>query len=216
MNDSTQEVDTKYNTGSFLIDVSTAQGDFEDITIDDVGIQESERNNAVNQTSINHLNSDKSKDPFDALGNIPTPEIRVFDVAAYILENTGPITTMKLHKLLYYCQAWSLVWDESPLFKDKIEAWANGPVIRTLFNYHKGMYEISAVPSGNSNLIKGPQKETVDAVLAYYGDKSSQWLINLTHLEDPWKDARSGLSYTERGNKEITHAAMMEYYSGLV
>ena len=32
------------------------------------------------------------------------------DVAAYILKKLGPMTAMKLQKLVYYCQAWSLVW----------------------------------------------------------------------------------------------------------
>ncbi|MBC8146611.1 MAG: hypothetical protein H8E98_01335 [Bacteroidetes bacterium] len=38
--------------------------------------------------------------------------ISVYDVADYILKQVGYITTMKLQKLVYYCQAWSLVWDE--------------------------------------------------------------------------------------------------------
>lgn len=44
----------------------------------------------------------------------------VFDVSAYILETKGPITAMKLQKLVYYAQAWSLVWDEAPIFDEKI------------------------------------------------------------------------------------------------
>ncbi len=56
------------------------------------------------------------------------------DVARYILElQGGEVSTMKLQKLMYYSQAWSLVWDEKPLFDAHIEAWANGPVIRELF-----------------------------------------------------------------------------------
>ena len=31
---------------------------------------------------------------------------------------------MKLQKLVYYSQAWSLIWDEKPLFEEEIEAWA--------------------------------------------------------------------------------------------
>ena len=34
----------------------------------------------------------------------------VFEVAKYILEKKEKMSTMKLQKLLYYCQAWSLVW----------------------------------------------------------------------------------------------------------
>ena len=42
----------------------------------------------------------------------------VFDVAKYILEKLGTLSTMKLQKLCYYCQAWSLVWDDTPLFDE--------------------------------------------------------------------------------------------------
>ena len=48
--------------------------------------------------------------------------VSVFDAAAYIVEKTGEMTTLKLQKLVYYAQAWSLVWDERPLFDEKIEA----------------------------------------------------------------------------------------------
>lgn len=38
----------------------------------------------------------------------------VFQVARYILNHTGGMTTMKLEKLVYYCHAWSLAWDGVP------------------------------------------------------------------------------------------------------
>ena len=143
------------------------------------------------------------------------PIIRVFDVAAYILNKMGSMTTMKLQKLVYYSKAWSLVWDEKPLFEEDIEAWANGPVVRELFDYHRGMYKLSAIPIGNPRLLNQEQKETVNAVLEYYGDKSSQWLIELTHMEDPWNQAREGLPRMDRGNRKISLDAMADYYSSL-
>ncbi|RKU13139.1 hypothetical protein C6503_16315 [Candidatus Poribacteria bacterium] len=127
----------------------------------------------------------------------------------------GAMTTMKLQKLVYYSQAWSLVWDEKQLFEEDIEAWANGPVVRDLFDYHRGMYEISAMPIGNPRLLNQEQQETVDAVLDYYGDKSAQWLIDLTHMEDPWIQARKGLPKLERGNRVISLDAIAHYYSSL-
>ena len=36
----------------------------------------------------------------------------VLDVAEYILRKSGPMTAWKLQKLVYYSQAWSLVWDD--------------------------------------------------------------------------------------------------------
>ena len=143
------------------------------------------------------------------------PRVRVFDVAAYILDKMEQMTTMKLQKLVYYSQAWSLVWDEEPLFEENIEAWANGPVVRDLFDYHRGMYEISEMPIGNPRLLNQEQRETVNAVLEYYGDKSAQWLIELTHMEDPWKQARKGLPPLERGNRIIPLDTIANYYSSL-
>lgn len=136
------------------------------------------------------------------------------DVAAYILKRMGTMTTMKLQKLLYYCQAWSLVWDEEPLFHEQIEAWASGPVVREVFEEHRNMFNISQI-SGDPSKLSPKQKETIDSVLSFYGDKPSQWLSDLTHMEDPWKNARVGLAPGVRSNQVISHAAMMEYYTSL-
>ncbi len=140
----------------------------------------------------------------------------VFDVAAYILAKKGEMTAMKLQKLVYYCQAWSLVWDEGPLFAERIEAWANGPVVPDLYAKHRGMYAVRQdLVCGQPTALSDNQRDTVDQVLGYYGDQSSQWLSDLTHNEDPWKEARSGLRPGERGHAEITLAAMHEYYGSL-
>lgn len=141
--------------------------------------------------------------------------VRVFDVATYILKRVGPMTTMKLQKLVYYCQAWSLVWDEEPLFKENIEAWASGPVVRELFNYHHGQYMISTVLIGNHEILSDKQKETIDSVLDYYENKSSQWLSDLTHMEDPWKLTRVGVPEMQRGYRVIGLDILAEYYGSL-
>lgn len=138
----------------------------------------------------------------------------VFDVAAYILEKRGPIAAMKLQKLTYYSQAWSLVWDEEPLFNERIEAWANGPVVPALYAAHRGQFQVSGV-EGNASILSDAQKETIDKVLEFYGDKTSQWLSDLTHTENPWLDARRGLAPGERGSEEIKPASMAIYYEGL-
>lgn len=151
------------------------------------------------------------------VNGIVSPILSVFDIAAYILHKVGKMTTMKLHKLLYYAQAWNLVWEEKPLFKEKIEAWANGPVIRELFNFHRGLYEISSLDLtvGNLSKVSNTQGENIDEVLSFYGNKSAQWLIDQTHYELPWRNARKGLLSNERGTTEISLEDMMEYYSSL-
>lgn len=138
----------------------------------------------------------------------------VHNVAAYILGRQGSMTAMKLEKLVYYAQAWSLVWDEAPLFTERIEAWAAGPVVPALYYRHRGEFQIHSW-DGNPDALTDKQRETIDAVLGFYGNKSSQWLSDLTHSEQPWIQARAGLAPLERGNREITKGAMAEYYASL-
>lgn len=142
--------------------------------------------------------------------------VSVFDVATFILSKQGTMPAMKLHKLLYYCQAWSLVWNDEPLFTETIEAWANGPVICELYNTHQGQFKLATgdIPGHFENLDDN-QIKTVETVLHYYGNKSSQWLSNLTHAELPWKEARQGLADKERGSRKISLAALVEYYEGV-
>lgn len=145
----------------------------------------------------------------------------VFDVARYILNKCGTMSTMKLQKLVYYCQAWSLAWDDAPLFDEAIQAWANGPVVPVLFDTHKGRYNVNEKyfsvgnRKGDLDNLTPIQKDTIDSVIEFYGNKSPQWLSDLTHSEDPWKDARRGIPEGERGNSEITLEKMMEYYVSL-
>jgi uncharacterized phage-associated protein len=146
----------------------------------------------------------------------------VFDVARYILdkldeENKLPVTTWKLQKLVYYSQAWSLVWDDAALFPEKIKAWANGPVCPELYALHKGNFQISRLPDGrgDTSALNQEQKDTIDVVYAHYGAKTAQYLSELTHQEKPWIEARGDLKPGDRGNNEITLESMAEYYGSI-
>lgn len=143
---------------------------------------------------------------------------RIQDVAAYILQERGPMTAMKLQKLCYYSQAWHLVWDERPLFDSEIQAWANGPVIADLYRLHRGRFLLEADGiKGDLSMLKDGERETIDVVLDFYGDKTAHELSELTHREAPWACARrnAGLEPMERGDVVIETSAMHEYYDGL-
>lgn len=139
------------------------------------------------------------------------------DVAAYVLSKCGPITAMKLQKLVYYSQAWHLAWEEALLFDEPIEAWANGPVVRSLFEQHRGFFEVRPEEiSGDAHALATNEAESVDAVLRYYCDYSPAQLSELTHSEMPWQRAREGLAPGERGDAVISVEDMLEYYSSLL
>ncbi len=139
----------------------------------------------------------------------------VHDVAAYILKRRGPMSAMKLHKLVYYCQAWSLVWEDRPIFNEPIEAWVNGPVVPDLYNKHRGEFSLEEWRAGQVDALNADDKDTINIVLEAYADKDAQFLSDLTHKEQPWQSARVGLDANERGKHEISLDSMMEYYSSL-
>ena len=155
---------------------------------------------------------DRMAQPVDHHGS---QVVSVFDVAAYILGKAGIISAMKLQKLVYYSQAWSLVWDDKPLFDSKIEAWAFGPVAPQLYEAHRGEFLVKAIDRGDGERLNRDQRETVDAVLDFYSGMAPHDLSQLTHDERPWKEARTGLEPGERGHNEIPWDSMAEYYSSL-
>jgi uncharacterized phage-associated protein len=139
----------------------------------------------------------------------------VFDVAQFILEQQGEMTAMKLQKLVYYSQAWHIVWTDNVLFTNKIEAWKDGPVCRDLWGQHRNAFRISKIAKAKSSRLSVREAKTIRKIISYYGKKSAQWLSDLTHMEDPWVQARRGLGPDDRSSAEITPKSMMEYYSSL-
>lgn len=139
----------------------------------------------------------------------------VDDVAAYILSRTGQISTMKLQKLLYYCQGWSLAWDGTPLFSNKFEAWANGPVVRDVFDRHRGRFVVTDWVWGDDSTLTDDERETVNVVCDSYGQLSGQQLSERTHIERPWLEARGNLRPGDYGVDEISLDTMQDFFGGL-
>ena len=143
------------------------------------------------------------------------------DVAEFILQQKGPISSMKLQKLVYYSQAWSLALDGKYIFEEPVEAWKNGPVVRSLLENVRNNEIISSAPSGDPSQIDEDSKDTIIAVLIYYGQKSGDFLQNLVHNEEPWLEVRRSAikcknKYNDVSNKlTISHQKMKKYYSSL-
>lgn len=143
--------------------------------------------------------------------------MKVNNAARYILERKGGhMSTMKLQKLVYYAQAWSLVWDEKPLFDSPIEAWANGPIIPDLYNQHRGLFTatIDTFPEDSEKLTED-EKETIDVVLGAYGHLNGQQLSDLSHSERPWREARKGVEDGASSTNEVSKEVMQEFYSAM-
>ena len=143
----------------------------------------------------------------------------VVDVAAYILDGMNKrVTTMKLQKLLYYCQGWHLAWEAEKLFDAEIQAWLNGPVVREIYDLHRGLYSVECPwpDHGDPTALSYDESTTVDAVLETYGDWTPEQLSQTTHREPPWREARKGLPKTARSVRTIDTDIMQDYFIGLL
>lgn len=148
--------------------------------------------------------------------------VTVFDVANYFLscveiEAGSLMTHLKLQKLCYYVQAWHLVFEDNPMFPQKFEAWAHGPVCPELWQRFK-VYGTRAIPGPKSfdgSIFDKPEIETLNAVWEAYGQFDAKYLERLTHREPPWVDARGTCIPGEACSSVILFESMKEYYTKL-
>jgi uncharacterized phage-associated protein len=122
--------------------------------------------------------------------------VNIFDVARYILHAIGgDISTMKLQKLCYYCQAWHLAWKGEPLFQEDFRRWNNGPVCRELYDVHKKCFTISEeiIPCNlfSCDFVDDYVSAIIDRILEDYGKFDGAQLSEITHEEDPWKNTKA-------------------------
>lgn len=161
----------------------------------------------------------------------------ILDVAKYtglnMLQKGLSISPLKLQKLLYYEQAWYMVFfNKEHLFDDVPEAWVNGPVYRSVWDAYKGkvkyftdqLHEDDFV-DGNVSIENKIKRLAVsmslseneiaflDSVFNTYGMKSQDQLVLLTHAEKPWADQRKDLAPFEHSNRTIPLDCMYEYYN---
>jgi uncharacterized phage-associated protein len=138
------------------------------------------------------------------------------DVAAAILKELGPIDPLTLQKLLFYAQAWHLAWYEQPLFREHIEAWQDGPTVRSVWDTYKDheWHPIMSARGGDPTALLDRDREALAAVLTAYRSFSGRQLRDRTHNEKPWVDAWNERQYAAWGNREITQDAMREFFSG--
>lgn len=151
-------------------------------------------------------------------------KVTVHDVAMYFLtrvhseeEFGSVITHLKLQKLCYYAQAWHMVFADNPMFEERFEAWAHGPVSPDLWHTYKvnEWHPIPAPLDFDVTSFNCKQLETLDEVWDAYAKFDPKYLERLTHQEEPWLNARGNCAEGDSCDREITTDAMKEFYSKL-
>jgi uncharacterized phage-associated protein len=141
---------------------------------------------------------------------------RVLMWAAEAEDEADRLTNTRLQKLLYYVQAWAMVNRGQPIFDEKIEAWTHGPVVREVFDQLKDHGANAIDPQQVGDFEQSPtseQEQFIRSVWEAYKDYSTTSLREMTHNEDPWKQARNGSEATVACEHEITVHSLKTYFS---
>jgi len=120
---------------------------------------------------------------------------------------------MRLQKLLYYAQGWSLAVRGRALFPEVVEAWQYGPVVGSLYPVFR-RYGHGSIPPEDFN---DPELDAEDAAFVTvvwdaYKEFSATKLCDMTHGEAPWLEARGGSASHHSGNAPISHEAMTAFF----
>jgi len=116
---------------------------------------------------------------------------------------------MKLQKLCYYAQAYSLA-EGIELFPEEFQAWQHGPVVPELYaKYRDYQWRVIDV---ELPALAGVRPDIVNEVVAAYGRFDGAALSTMTHRELPWKDARGDLEESEGSQNLISKRSMRDFF----
>ena len=136
----------------------------------------------------------------------------VHDVASYLIAQADKdgnlITHLKLQKLCYYAQGYSLALMAEPMFSEPIEAWEQGPIVRTLHDEYQ-QYRGTSIPAADEAPEIEPWRARIlDMINQRFGWMSLWELRNRTHSELPWQEAWC----LEGPDAELDHDAMRDFF----
>src|SRR3712207_5488112 len=147
------------------------------------------------------------------INTVPAEDIDT--VSDYFLSRQS-MSPKKLQKICYYAYAWYLTMYNQLLFNDgKFEAWVHGPVNRRLYNKYKeyGWSDIERkdVPQNISENIR----EFLNIIFDTFSGYSADDLELMTHQEEPWVEARNGISGDLPSSQILDDNIIRQYYSTL-
>lgn len=140
----------------------------------------------------------------------------VFDIVSLILSSLGEVSVSKIQLLLYYCQAWSLVWDDEKAFDEPILAGPNGPFVKQVQEVLRGTYAVRNFTLGTHERVSPDICETCSVVIGHYGKMQTQDLVFLAQSEDPWKTTRQPCDNRLDLAPEIHLDVMLDFYRSML
>lgn len=122
---------------------------------------------------------------------------------------------LRLQKLLYYCQGWTLALLGEPLFRQPIEAWKLGPVVKDVHQQFAGKrHGITPEEAGEpSEAISATVTDLIEMIWREYAKFTPAELVKMTHDEPAWKEARVGVDPDESSSNVLSAETMKVFFT---
>lgn len=149
--------------------------------------------------------------------------IDILVLSDYIIKHYGPMSHLKLQKLLFYCDAYHLAYFDRELVSDKFQAWVHGPVCRKVYDsfkdksvlyadisycYNEGDIDVDA----EFEKLTSDQKSLLKDVLSTLSTWTGLELERATHSEAPWRSARIGYGEADKCEIDISKSETESFY----
>lgn len=125
----------------------------------------------------------------------------IYKVARWFL-HADVMTHKKLQKLLYFSYGIYLAQNnesseklEKFMFKNNFEAWVHGPVDPKIYSLFKDNgINLLYIEANEKFDFDKDMLDALNKTMELYGSYSADELENITHRQEPWINARKGLS----------------------
>lgn len=128
------------------------------------------------------------------------------------------ITHLKVQKLLYYTQGWSMAFFNKPFIDESIQAWRYGPVVVSVYSalkrYGNNQILLDETADYLAKITDQDDRTLLLEVWRVYGKLSGLELSRMTHATTTWQ-GRYDCTFGFHDSGQIDNAELKDYFLGL-
>ncbi len=141
---------------------------------------------------------------------------KLYSISLYLLDREIEVDPLSMQKQLYFINGFSKHHLGERVIKENAECWKYGPVYRDIYDafsyYEYNKIDYEELRKDKEIDLTDKEKEYLDAMIDAFGFYSGSILREMTHLTDPWINARAGLNENTNSNRVIDNNDMEDYF----
>lgn len=125
------------------------------------------------------------------------------------------LTPLKLQKLMFYADAWSMALYDQELTQERFQAWVHGPVALSQYHRFKENKWRPILDEIDRPNFTGALSQHLCEIVDIFGAETGPALEAMTHQERPWIEARGGIPDDMPCNAYIDKNTTKSFYAAL-